>query len=60
MIRLRRFNARCYMSNAGANDFRVHRKMNKPYYTDTRWSRRWSPFSISGHEEKIQGIKESA
>jgi len=57
MIRLRRFNARCYMSNAGANDFRVNRKMNKPYYTDTRRSKRCTPFNFSGPEEKVPGME---
>ena len=60
MIRQKRFNARCYMSNTGANDFRVHRKMNKPFYTDYRWTKRNVPFDFSGHEEKNQEFKESA
>jgi hypothetical protein len=56
MIRLRRFNARCYMCNIPDNDFRVKKKVSKTYNLESKFSRRNIHWNASGQGDKFHGL----
>ena len=57
MIRLRRFNARGYMSNSPGYDFQVKKKVGRTYEIEDKLSRKYVQWKISGDREKLQGME---